>query len=139
MFLPVAGYNSFAGIVYGVRIQLNEEIGLDNGTLHLVHSTKFMERMALSFSAPALGGSFSFFMEQSKLPEVSFFGYGNGGDYDSTVQFAGEAQRLQLLYSRQMVAPLTLGLGIETRHSTTYDRGESTLWSTLPGEHYNFI
>jgi len=139
MFLPVAGYNSFAGIVYGVRIRLKEEIGLDNGTLQLVHSTKNMERMALSFSAPALDGSLSFFMEQLKLPKVSFFGYGNSGDYDSTAEFAGEAQRLRLLYSRRMIAPLTVGLGIETRHSTTYDREESILWSTLPGKYYNSI
>jgi hypothetical protein len=48
MFLPVAGYNSFAGFVYGVRIQLEEEIGLDNSTLQLVRSTEAMERIAPS-------------------------------------------------------------------------------------------
>lgn len=139
MFLPVVGYNSFASFVYGVRIQLKEEIGLDNGTLQMVHSTESMERMALSFSARAFGGSFSVRMEQSKLPTVPFFGYGNAGDCDSTAEFTGESQRLQLLYNRQIAAPLTLGIGIETRHSTTYDRGESALWSTLPGEHYSSI
>lgn len=139
MLLPVAGYNSFAGFVYGIRIKSMEEIGLENGILQLVHSTEGMERIALSLSASALDGGFSSVVEHLKLPGALFFGYGNGGDSDSTTEFTGESQRLSLLYSRRMFAPLTLGLGIETRHSTTYDREESTLWSTLPGEHYNSV
>lgn len=137
MFLPVAAYNSFSGVIYGLRIQLREEIGLDIGGLQLIRSTEGTERMALSFSAPIFDGSFSFLADHLRLPEMSFFGYGNGGDYDSTTEFTGEAQRLRILYSHRIVTPLTLGLGIETRHSTTYDREESELWSTLPGEHYN--
>ena len=118
---------------------MREEVGLDNGSLQLVRSTEGMERMVLSFSAPAFDGSFSFLADHVKLPEVSFFGYGNSGDYDSTAEFSAEAQRLRLLYSHRIAAPITLGLGIETRHSTTYDREESELWSTLPGEHYSSI
>ena len=139
MLLPVAGYSSFAGIVYGIRIKSREEIGFDSGFLQLVHSTEGMERIVLSFSTSALDGDFSSIVEHLKLPGISFYGYGNGGDSDSTTVFTGESQRLRLLYSRRMFAPLTLGLGIETRHSTVYDREESPLWSTLPGEHYNSV
>ncbi len=139
MLMPVTGYNPSAGFVYGIRIKSIQEMGLDTGTLHLVSSTGSMQRMVLSLSESALDGSFSLVAEHLKLPEIQFFGYGNNGDADSTADFSGEAQRLRLLYNHRIASPFSLKLGIETRHSTTYNREESALWSTLPGEQYNSV
>jgi hypothetical protein len=132
--LPVLSYSSSSGFVYGARIDALLD-GRPGGEFSAMAywTTRGGQYQTLTAAVP--GGENSWRLEAShdQVLDADFYGWGNWGDPDTSLEYDREMDAFYLGRSQRLGGRFVAGLGIEARHSVTFDREEGGLWETLPG------
>ncbi len=131
--LPVVSYSSSSGFLYGARCDgMLEGFQSSEISAMIYGTTRGGQYEALSLGIPSGPGSWMVSASHDQVLGADFYGWGNGGDPDSSLEYDREADRLLLGRRQPLSAAVTAELGVETRHSSVFDREQGDLWQTLP-------
>lgn len=128
--LPVFSYSGDTGFVYGAMAGLQTDSG---AMLSIAGYAGTRGGQSESFGAvvPDARGAWTVALSHEQLVGREFFGWGNGGDPDSSLEFDCETDRI--LAGRSLaLGRLTFEVGGEVRHTSSYDMEGGDLWQTLP-------
>lgn len=130
--LPLVSYSSGSGFLYGGRFEAGTG-GESPGAFSLMAYGTTRGGQFESFGArlPAGGNSWYFTGSHDQRLGRDFYGWGNSGDPDSSLEYDRERDVIALGRT-QAFGPLEVRLGAEVRHSSAYGFEEGDLWSGLP-------
>lgn len=135
-FLPVLSYSSSSGFVYGGRVDaVLQGSPCAEISAMLWWTTRGGQYQTVSAALPRGEGIWRLEASHDQVLDADFFGWGNGGDPDSFVEFDREEDVFYLGRTQRLGERLEAGLGVETRHSVAFDMDSSTLWETVPDLH----
>ncbi len=131
-FLPLISYSSGSGLLYGANAQAVLD-GTPGGEFSVMAYGTTRGGQYESFVARIPGGERTWYLtgEHEQKLGHDFFGWGNWGDPDSSLEYDRESDVIAL-GRMQSLGPVQVRLGVEARHSSAYDFEEGTLWDGLP-------
>lgn len=131
-FLPLLSYSSGSGLLYGATAQVVLD-GTPGGWFSVMAYGTTRGGQYESFTARIPGGESTWYLtgEHEQRLGHDFFGWGNGGDPDSSLECDRETDVISLGRS-QSFGPLEARAGLEARHSSVFDMEEGALWDGLP-------
>ncbi len=131
--MPIVSYSSSTGFLYGGRIDALTG-GRPRGALSLMAygTTRGGQYQSVDLMTLEEAGGWRLYGVHDQLLGADFYGWGNGGDPDTSAGYDREIDRVGAGRVQQFGDALTLEIGLEARHSTAWDREESALWETAP-------
>jgi hypothetical protein len=128
--LPVFSYSGDTGFVYGAMAGLQTDSGAML-TLAGYAGTRGGQSESFGAVVPDARGAWTVALSHDQLVGREFYGWGNGGDPDSSLEYDSETDRM--LAGRSLaLGRLTFEIGAEVRHTSSYDIEDGDLWQTLP-------
>jgi hypothetical protein len=132
-FLPLLRSSSGSGLLYGANAPAVMD-GTPGGEFSVMAYGTTRGGQYESFTARIPGGESTWFLagEHEQKLGHDFFGWGNWGDPDSSLEYDRETDVISIGRT-QTFGPVEATLGAEARHSSVFDREEGELWDGLPG------
>ena len=131
--LPLVSYSSGSGLLYGADVQAVFD-GSPGGEFSTMAYGTTRGGQYEFFTARIPGGESSWYLtgEHEQKLGHDFFGWGNSGDPDSSLEYDRESDVISIGRT-QTFGPFEARVGAEARHSSVFDREEGGLWDGLPG------
>lgn len=132
--LPALGYSASSGFILGGYLLFPLAAPGDQFTIDTYYGTagviKFQPGMVRRFNS----GLHVSTLEYRKVLAKKWYGWGNNTDPDSSAAMDYEKQNLLANYTVFSDNGFSFTGGLDVRHSTIFNREESTLWERLPGD-----
>ncbi len=141
-FLPLLSYDTDAGLGYGLKLFLREQLhARESFDLVLFNSTKGERWYRFVFSAPDFelrhGTEYPFALDVTvdydKWIAYSFFGIGNGSSFDDRVSYTREPLEVSASLSRGFTRDLVGGPGLRFKTIRNFDLSASAPPELTPG------
>lgn len=133
--LPTLGYSSSTGFLLGgYLVSPSGAPGFTTISLDAYYGTAGVLKFQPSFSRMAGRGMVNASVEQRKMLEKSWYGWGNETLPDSAASMDLETTEAIVEYAVGSGEGLGFTLGLTVRHSSVFNRQESHLWDRLPGQ-----
>lgn len=131
--LPLVSYSSGSGLLYGANAHAVFD-GNPGGEFSVMAYGTARGGQYESFAARIPGGESTWYLtgEHEQKLGHDFFGWGNWGDPDSSLEYDRETDVISIGRT-QTFGPFEARVGAEARHSSVFDREEGELWNGLPG------
>ncbi|HOZ17413.1 MAG TPA: hypothetical protein PLF04_03665 [Candidatus Fermentibacter daniensis] len=130
--LPLVSYSSGSGLLYGAILHAGPE-GVEGPEISVMAYGTARGGQYESFGVriPVGGGAWFASACHEQLLNHDFFGWGNWGDPDESLEYDRESDVISIGHTRTF-GPFEARAGAEARHSSVFDREEGDLWGSLP-------
>ncbi len=132
--LPALGYSASTGFILGGYLIFpltspGDQFSIDTyyGTAGVI---KFQPGLTRRFDNGLLAST----LEYRKVLEKKWYGWGNNTNPDSSAAMDYEKQNIIADFTIYSDNGFSFTAGVDVRHSSVFNREESTLWERLPGK-----
>ncbi|NLP04872.1 hypothetical protein GX411_02825 [Candidatus Fermentibacteria bacterium] len=131
--LPMISYSSSSGFLYGLRADAVLESGRGGMLTAMAYwTTRGGQYQSFGAVLPRGRGAWRLSLSHDQLRGTDFYGWGNGGDPDSSLEYDREVDKAYFGRLQEIAGRLTVEAGAEVRHSSAFDLEDGPLWEGLP-------
>lgn len=131
--LPMLSYSSSSGFLYGIRADAILEQGRGGMLTAMAYwTTRGGQYQSFGAVLPGGRGAWRLSLAHDQLRGADFYGWGNGGDPDSSLEYDREIDRAYVGRLQELPGGFAVEAGAEVRHSSAFDLEEGPLWDDLP-------